>query len=71
MEEQIITIAVAIIGLIGTVLGAKYGKQYAEVKSKASKIADLFNTVVAAAEDDKVTEDEFAAIVEKAKAAVT
>lgn len=70
LEENIVTLAVAIIGLIGGILGAKYGQQYYAVKSKAGQVLDLFNIVWEAGKDDKITEEEFQAILDKAKLAV-
>lgn len=66
MDDQIVTIIVALIGLAGTYLAAKYGKQYATIKSKVSKFADLLNVVNDAAKDDSVTEEEFQAIMDSA-----
>ncbi len=72
MNGDIITVVVALIGLAGTYLGAKYGKQYQEVKSKAGQgldllnaVTDVANEVYDAAKDDKVTEEEFQAVADK------
>jgi predicted neutral ceramidase superfamily lipid hydrolase len=70
LSPELITLATAIIGLISTVVAAKYGVQYQKAKSKAAKIVDLINTVYDAAKDDKVTEEEFQAIVDKVKVLV-
>lgn len=66
MNGDLVTIIVAVIGLVGTVLGAKYGTQYQKVKSGYSKVVALLNTVNDAAKDDKVTEEEFQAIMDAA-----
>ena len=66
MNSDIVTIIVALIGLAGTVLGAKYGQQYQTVKSKFTKVVELLNVVNDAAKDDKVTEEEFQAIMDAA-----
>ena len=67
MDEGIVTIIVAVIGLVGTYLGAKYGKQYQVVKGKAGKVLDLFNYVYDAAKDDNITEEEFQKMADLAK----
>ena len=67
MNSDLVTVVVAVIGLIGTYLGAKYGKQYQAVKGKAGKVLDLFNYVYDAAKDDKITEEEFQKMVDLAK----
>ena len=46
------------------VLGAKYKQG----KGKAKQLLDLLNAIIEAAEDDKVTEEEFQKIVVDAKA---
>lgn len=66
MDEGIVAIIVAVIGLVGTYLGAKYGKQYQAVKSKVIQVADILDVVNEAAKDDKVTEEEFQAIMDAA-----
>jgi hypothetical protein len=66
MDAQLVTIIVALIGLAGTYLGAKYGTQYQKVKSGLSQTEGLLNAVNEAAKDDSVTEAEFQAIVDAA-----
>ena len=68
MYEEYIPLATAIVGLITTLLAAKYGVKYQQAKSKIGKLGELFDTIYEAAKDDKVTEEEFQAIVDKVKA---
>lgn len=70
MDEGLVTIIVAIIGLITTILTAKFGTQYVQFKGKAEKFVDLINCIYDAAKDDKVTETEFQTIMDKAKVLV-
>jgi hypothetical protein len=51
-----------------TILSVLLGTKYRAGKSKAKQLAKLLTTVVLAAEDDEVTEDEFHGIVVAAKA---
>jgi hypothetical protein len=51
-----------------TILSVLLGTKYRAGKAKAKQLAKLLTTVVAAAEDDEVTEDEFHGIVVAAKA---
>jgi len=70
-EEQLVTLATAIIGLVTTIVAAKYGVKYQKAKSKVGKLGELFNTIYEAAKDDKVTEEEFQLIVDKVQALIT
>jgi len=70
MYEEFIPLATAIVGLITTLLAAKYGVKYQQAKSKIGKLGELFDTVYEAAKDDVVTEEEFQSIVDKVKALV-
>ena len=55
--------ATAIITIVSVFLGAKYRKWL----SRGRLFAELFDDIVAAAEDDAVSEEEFQKIVVKAK----
>jgi len=70
MYEEFIPLATAIVGLITTLLAAKFGVKYQQAKSKIGKLGELFDTVYEAAKDDVVTEEEFQSIVDKVKALV-
>ena len=70
MYEEFIPLATAIVGLITTLLAAKYGVKYQQAKSKIGKLGELFDMVYEAAKDDVVTEEEFQSIVDKVKALV-
>jgi hypothetical protein len=58
-----VTVATAVLSLVSVFLGAKY-KKWLE---RGRLFAKLFDNIVAAAEDDKISEDEFQKIVAKAK----
>jgi hypothetical protein len=60
---QIATIAS--LGL--TVAAAALGNKYLQGKVKLQQLLKVFNDVIAAAEDEKVTDEEFAKIVADAK----
>ena len=60
---SIIAVATAVLSIVSVFLGAKYKKWLA----KGKLLAELFDDVVAAAEDDAVSEEEFQKIVAKAK----
>ena len=60
---SIIAVATAILSVVSVFLGAKYRKWL----ERGRLFAELFDDVVAAAEDDKVSEEEFQEIVAKAK----
>ena len=58
-----VAVATAILTIVSVFLGTKYKKWLA----RGRLFAELFDDVVAAAEDDKVSEEEFQEIVAKAK----
>ena len=58
-----VTVATAVLSLVSVFLGAKY-KKWLE---RGRLFAKLFDDLVAAAEDDKISEEEFQSIVVKAK----
>ena len=60
---SIVTVVTAVLSLVSVVLGAKYRKWL----ERGRLFAKLFDDIVAAAEDDKVTEEEFQRIVAEAK----
>ena len=60
---SIVAVATAVLSVVSVFLGVKYRQGL----KKARLFADLLNDVVAAAEDDKVTEEEFQNIVAAAK----
>ena len=60
---SIVAVATAILTVVSVLLGAKYRKWL----ERSRLFAELFNDLVAAAEDDKVSEEEFQKIVAKAK----
>ena len=60
---SIVAVATAILTVVSVFLGAKYRKWL----ERGRLFAELFDDIVAAAEDDKVSEDEFQKIVAKAK----
>ena len=60
---SIVAVATAILTVVSVLLGAKYRKWL----ERSRLFAELFNDLVAAAEDDKVSEEEFQEIVAKAK----
>ena len=62
---SIIALATAVLTIVSLFLGSKYRKWLV----RGRLFADLFNDLVAAAEDDKVSEEEFQKIVAKAKKA--
>ena len=56
--------------LIGSALGAAsviFGAKYTRGKGKAKQLTDLLTTIIKAAEDDEVTEEEFQKIVASVK----
>jgi len=61
-----VAVATAILTVVSVFLGVKYRQGLRKVRL----FADLLNDVVAAAEDDKVTEEEFQNIVAAAKRVV-
>ena len=60
---SIVAVATAVLSVVSVFLGAKYRKWLA----RGRLFAELFDDIVAAAEDDKVSEEEFQQIVAKAK----
>ena len=60
---SIVALATAFLSVVSVFLGAKYKKWLA----KGKLFAELLDDVVAAAEDDAVSEEEFQRIVVKAK----
>ena len=56
-------VATAVLTVVSVFLGSKYRKWLV----RGRLFAELFDDVVAAAEDDKVSEEEFQKIVAKAK----
>ena len=60
---SIIAVATAVLSVVSVFLGAKYRKWL----ERGRLFAELFNDLVAAAEDDAVSEEEFQKIVVKAK----
>ena len=60
---SIVAVATAILTVVSVFLGSKYRKWL----ERGRLFAELFDDIVAAAEDDKVSEDEFQKIVAKAK----
>ncbi len=62
-----VTIA-TIVTLVLTLAGSALGAKYTQAKGKAKKLSKLLDSVIEAAEDDKVTEEEFQKIVGNTKA---
>ena len=62
-NDSIVAVATAILTVVSVFLGTKYRKWL----SRGRLFAELFDDLVAAAEDDKVSEEEFQKIVAKAK----
>jgi hypothetical protein len=62
-SDSIVAITTAFLTLISVFLGAKYRKWL----EKGRLFAKLFYDIVAAAEDDQVSEEEFQKIVAQAK----
>jgi len=60
---SIITIVTAVLSVVSLFLGAKYRKWL----ERGRLFAKLLDDIVAAAEDDKISEDEFQKIVADAK----
>jgi hypothetical protein len=60
---SIVTVVTAVLSLVSVVLGAKYRKWL----ERGRLFAKLFDAIVAAAEDDKISEEEFQRIVAEAK----
>ena len=62
-SDSIIVLATAVLSIVSVFLGTKYRKWLA----RGRLFAKLFDDIVAAAEDDKVSEEEFQKIVAQAK----
>jgi hypothetical protein len=62
-SSSIIALATAVLSVVLVFLGAKYRKWL----EQGRLFAGLLNDIISAAEDDKVTEEEFQKIVSKAK----
>ena len=60
---SIVAVATAVLSVVSVFLGSKYRKWL----ERGRLFAELFDDLVAAAEDDKVSEEEFQGIVAKAK----
>ena len=60
---SIVAVATAILTIVSVFLGTKYRKWL----ERGRLFAELFDDLVAAAEDDKISEEEFQKIVAKAK----
>ena len=60
---SIITIATAVLSIVSLFLGAKYRKWL----ERGRLFAKLLDDIIAAAEDDNISEDEFQKIVADAK----
>ena len=62
--NAVLTIVSATLTIVAAFAGAKWQK----AKAKAEQFSDFVKTLTDAAQDDKVTEEEFQAIVAKVKA---
>jgi len=62
-SSSIVAAATAILTVVSVFLGSKYRKWL----ERGRLFAELFDDLVAAAEDDKISEEEFQEIVAKAK----
>jgi len=62
-SSSFVAVATAVLSIVSVFLGAKYRKWL----ERGRLFAELFDDLVAAAEDDKVSEEEFQSIVVKAK----
>ncbi|MCJ7720925.1 hypothetical protein MUO98_00750 [Candidatus Bathyarchaeota archaeon] len=62
-SSSFVAVATAILTIVSVFLGTKYRKWL----ERGRLFAELFNDVVAAAEDNKVSEEEFQEIVAKDK----
>lgn len=59
--------AAVLVGAFLTIVSAVFGLKYTQGKDKAKQLIDLLTTVIKAAEDNEVTEEEFQKIVASAK----
>jgi hypothetical protein len=62
-SSSIVAIVTAFLSIVSVFLGAKYRKWL----ERGRLFAKLFDDIVAAAEDDKISEEEFQKIVAEAK----
>lgn len=62
-NSSIVAVATAVLSLISVFLGAKYRKWL----ERGRLFAELLDDIIAAAEDDNVSEEEFQKIVTEAK----
>ena len=62
-SSSFVAVATAVLSIVSVFLGVKYRKWLV----RGRLFAELFDDLVAAAEDDKVSEEEFQKIVAKAK----
>jgi hypothetical protein len=62
-SSSIIAVVTAVLSIVSVFLGAKYRKWL----ERGRLFAKLFDDIVAAAEDDKISEEEFQKIVAEAK----
>ena len=62
-SDSIVAIATAVLSAVSVFLGAKYRKWL----GRGRLFAELLDDIIAAAEDDNVTEEEFQKIVAEAK----
>ena len=62
-SSSFVAVATAILTIVSVFLGSKYRKWLV----RGRLFAELFDDIVAAAEDDKISEEEFQKIVAKAK----
>ena len=62
-SSSFVAVATAILTVVSVFLGSKYRKWL----ERGRLFAELFDDIVAAAEDDKISEEEFQEIVAKAK----
>ena len=60
---SIVAVVTAVLSIVSVFLGAKYRKWL----ERGRLFAKLFDDIVAAAEDDKISEEEFQKIVAEAK----
>jgi len=62
-SSSIVAVVTAVLSVVSVLLGAKYRKWL----ERGRLFAKLFDAIVAAAEDDKISEEEFQRIVAEAK----
>ena len=62
-SSSIVAVVTAVLSVVSVFLGAKYRKWL----ERGRLFAKLFDDIVAAAEDDKISEEEFQKIVVEAK----